>query len=351
VWAGLAAGTGALAREYGLAYLALGAFALGWWRAGWRSLTVFVATAALVAGPWYLRNGLKTGNPLYPFDFAGLLPTNPVYREFNQIVAASHSVFAAPGIILPQLATLAAVLAGVPLALGLVRGGTRWREHAPWLVALVASLALWLWSVALTAGGFVYSTRVLTPAIALGAVLGGAWLARATEKRSGWVLAVLLIVVTDAGARSLHLPMDAFPRWWQGRFFSWRDFGDTARAWRGQPNWQAIAAAAEQRKILVSDAGLVPMMIAVHGHPVSYLSPAVRFLFEPQGNFETACARLRTAGFRFVILTRYNPIVDEQFNRSAFFRTLQATAPAGRIPPCFIYDLYALKPVTAPHAS
>jgi len=27
---------------------------------------IAAATAALLAGPWYLRNALRTGNPLYP---------------------------------------------------------------------------------------------------------------------------------------------------------------------------------------------------------------------------------------------------------------------------------------------
>lgn len=43
-------------------------------RAGWRfkQWTIAIAVALLLAGPWFLRNLLMTGNPLYPIDFAGL---------------------------------------------------------------------------------------------------------------------------------------------------------------------------------------------------------------------------------------------------------------------------------------
>ena len=78
-WAGLAAGGGALCREYGLAWPVFGLIALAWsgrLRAGWM---VFSASAALVAVPWYLRNWILTGNPLYSHDLAGLFPTNAAY--------------------------------------------------------------------------------------------------------------------------------------------------------------------------------------------------------------------------------------------------------------------------------
>jgi hypothetical protein len=117
VWAGVAAGTGALAREYGLAFAALGGLALAWQRVPRRGWLEFALAVAVVALPWFARNWLKTGNPLYSYALGGLFPANPVSAEYYRVVGQLHGL-GAEASPLPGLAILLGSLAGVPLALG-----------------------------------------------------------------------------------------------------------------------------------------------------------------------------------------------------------------------------------------
>ena len=341
VWAGLAAGTGALAREYGLILIPLGALALGWWRIPRRGWLAFLVTAAAVALPWYLRNWIKTGNPLYCLKVGNLFPTNPVYLGWLRGLAETNGIMAHAAVVIPVLAMLFGLLAGVPLVIGLAAGLIRWRTTGPWLAALFVFVGLWLWSISHTAGGNIYATRVLTPAIALGAVLGGIGLARLAAGRRAWILAVVLaLVAVDAGERSLFLPIYARPAWWRLRFLAWREFAELTDIWRASPRWNAIAKAAEGRSILVSEPIADRILYDCGAHPVSVFSPEVRFLFASATGLKGGTARLRAAGYRFILITRGSSSDDGVLYAHPFFVALAATAPIWSDPSFFLYDLY-----------
>lgn len=342
VWAGIAAGTGALAREYGLVLFPLGGLALAWWKFPRRSWMKFGTAAGVVALPWYLRNWARTGNPLYCFSVGPLFPTNPIHVEWTQTLARLNGIMAHPGVILPLLAKLVILLAGVPLVIGAVAALTRWRTHGPWIVASIAFIALWLWSVAYTAGGYAYSLRVLTPAIALAAVLGGIGMARVSESRRGWILAVVLaLVALDSAGRSFFLPAQAAWAWWQGHFPAEQKAPESrSPAAASTPDWAKIADAAEGRRILVTDPGVARMLLDSGAHPVSLFSPDVRFLFEPATGLTDGIGRLRAAGYRFIFVTRGNPFNDTFLAAHPFFVALASSPAVVTHPFYFIYDLY-----------
>ena len=345
VWAGLAAGTGALAREYLLVLIPLGALSLGWWRIPRRGWVAFMVTAAAVALPWYLRNWLKTGNPLYCFSLGSLFPTNPVYLEWLRGLARTNGIMAHAAVVIPVLAMLVGLLAGVPLVLGLIFGLSRWRAHGPWLAAMFVFMGLWLWSIAYTAGGNIYAMRVLTPVIALAAVLGGIGLARLAAGWRAWILvAVLSLVAVDAGERSLFLPIYARPTWWRLRFLAWREFAELTEIWRASPHWAGIATVAAGHPILVTEPIAGRLLYDRGAHPVYVFSPEVRFLFEPATGFKDGAARLRAAGCRFIMITRGSAPDDALLYSQAFFAGLAATAPAWTDPSFYLYDLYAREP-------
>lgn len=342
VWAGIAAGSGALAREYGLVFPVLGLLALAWQRARWRDCLVFALTVAIVALPWYLRNWLKTGHPLYCHDLGPLFPTNPVYLEYNRSIDATYGIGNAPTVALALLGKKILWGGGVLLALGLAAGLRRWRENAPWLMAMIVIAGLWLWSVHLTAGGYNYSMRMLSPVLALGAVLGGSWLSSAASSRFGWLLALILALLAfEAGARSLYLPVDLNPTWWRGRLLAWRDFSENRDHWRRSRPWPAIAEAAEHRKVLVSDPLAHAFLVENGARAVAIFSPEVRFLFSAGSDFAGNFGRLRALGFRFILVTRDSDIQDAFLMRHEFFRELAAAQPPVMSATLFyLYDLY-----------
>jgi len=345
LWAGLASGSGALAREYGLIYPILGLVMLAWHRASWRDALVFALTAMATAAPWYARNWATTGHPLYCHDLGPFFPTNPVYLEYNHWVDVTHRIGKDPETTLSQLARLFVWCGGLPAVLGLAAGLRRWRDHLPALVAMAAIAGLWLWSIHLTSGGYLYSLRVLTPLIALGAIMGGGWLA-STGRRLRWVLpAGLALLALDAGARSWYLPIDDTPPWWKNHPLVWQDFGTHRDRWRTSRYWPEIARAADGRKVLVSDPSFHAFLTENDVKAVSLFSPEVHFLFVQDAGFTEQVERLKAAGYRFVLISRLNDIQDAMLAGSAFFNEL----PHDRQPVMStrLFQLFDLYPASA----
>jgi hypothetical protein len=183
---------------------------------------------------------------------------------------------------------------------------------------------------------------VLTPALALGAVLGGSALAGLAATRSGTLLAIALTALAlDAGARSLYLPVDPHVAWWSEPPMAWREFDQAAARWRAHANWAAIADAAGPLRIVVSDPLCQALLVERGAKTVPLFSPAVRFLFAPDANYVACIARLRAEGVRFILMTRKNDVNDRLTSTLPFFRALLAAKPAGIAPLYFVFDLYS----------
>lgn len=345
VWAGLAAGAGALSREYGLAFVPLGWFALRHAGCLRRGAATFTLTAAAVALPWFIRNWIRTGNPLFSHDLGGLFPVNPAHRTCMQCIAEFTRYWENPR----QLAWIAAALATLallPLGAGLAGGVRRWRDLAPWTLATVVLIGLWLWSLRQTAGGAVYSLRVLTPALSMGAVLGGIALGRWLSARKGQWLFLLLVVPfsVDAGVRALYMPFDHLVSWWRNPPGAWQDFGVRLQEEPG-PVWPAIARAAGPNWIFVMDPTHYARLAAEGAQAVPPFSPKVLFFGDPQRDLAQGLAQLRAQGARFVILPRNDLVTDRFVSRARFLRELTATRQPMLVHPSFVlYDLHAPNP-------
>ncbi len=349
IWAGVAAGAGALAREYGLAFILLGFLTMAWQRTPRRGWIEFSIAAGAVALPWYLRDWVRTGNPLWSQSLGGLFPTNAVSAEYFRVVGEINDPLVHPFIF--GVAAKLLALAFIPIALGTagVIGGRR--EQVPWLAGIGVVAALWLWSIGQTSGGCAYSLRVLTPAFALGAVFAGCWLARRVARTATRMLGLAVLgtaLAAEAAGRSFFLPFFPAVAWWNQPNGTWHYPAELAAEGHGSPNWQAIADSAEGRKILVSDPSCHAVLVERGAKPVPFFSPEVEFLFGLDLDFSACVARLRTLGFRFVLMTRHNDFNDRQTLRHAFFRDLLATTPAATTGSYFVYDLYPAAPRAAP---
>ena len=349
VWAGIAAGFGALAREYGLCFVAFGAVALAIQRTDRRGWLQFGFSAALTAAPWYLRNAIKTGNPLFSHSLGGLLPSNPVHVEYMDIVARLRGIGteAAPA---GMVFLLAISLAAVPWVMALA-GVIRDRKPLPYAIAAAGCIGLWIWSVGPTAGGAIYSLRVLTPAIALAAVIGGPVLARvATGWRGVVAAAVVGLLAVDAGGRSLFMPIDPGVGWWRVRSTAWLDRRAIVDWWNGHSSWTALVEAANGRKIVVADTYAHALLAVRGGKPVPLFSPEIRFLFSPIA-LAPAIDRLRAQGVRFILLSLHNPFEEVLWRRHEFFRRLSELEPTTLFATCRVYDLEILNSKTAATAA
>jgi hypothetical protein len=264
VWAGLAAALGALAREYGLAFVGLGAAVVAAQRVSWRGWLQYLIPIGLLVAPWYARNALRTGNPLYSQNLAGMFPTNPVHDAYMAVAGDILGLGLDSGRLL-QLAQWVALLAGVPLGLGLIGALRLGRRVWPASAAIGLVVLLWLWSIGYTSGGYVYSLRVLTPALAVAAVVAGRWMAGLSHRPLiGAVAAIVALASADAAVRSLHLPIGATVSWWRKPWDEWRDFGRNLARWNRSPVWATVTDATEGRQIIVTDPG-IHALITQHG--------------------------------------------------------------------------------------
>ena len=337
--AGLCAGLGGLARDYALAWIPLGLLILlilGKFRKG---LVPFLAGACLVVAPWYLRNWLRTGNPLWPHSLFGLFPGDRALDEIQRIIASRYAP-GAPGSSLPAALGCLALGAGFVLVAGLMAiNGLARRQALALLAALLCVVSLWFISVSLTAGGEVYSLRVLSPAIALSAALGGVVLAKIPDRRVSLVAGLLSLVAADAALRSLWLPIVPFPVATNYLSQNWRTFSANIGAYYADPVWDKLVHIADGRGIFVDHPALHAAVIEHGGRALTWFNPSMRFLLEDNPGMEEPVRRLRQQGVVFVIMGRDNFITARLRSEHRLLGRLDVAARRGEILGLDLYDL------------
>lgn len=301
----------ACAREYGALFAVAGVLWVWRARASWKHVVVFAASAGLFPLAWHARNWALTGNPFYAMDVAGWFPLNAVFNVWMQGYQQIH------GKILLQAAgwreiTRLLLMGAVPALFGLGAGlALWWRQPAARGWALVSGLAAlaWLASVPYTAGGPVYSMRVLSPLLLLGCAWGGGALAHWVPGRRhlAGLLAGLAIFGIDASLRAWTMPLNPYsiaPREWpEAGYRLQQDFQREDQAFL-----ESVARQVSGR-ILSDSAGVQPLMRARGRVLVPFWSPEVAFLFSPEYR-ENAAARLRKLGYTHVLLKRAQFTVD-----------------------------------------
>ena len=342
VWAGLAAATGALSRDYCLVYLLVGAVTLLGHQDRRHGLRLFLGSAVAAIAPWYLRNAWITGNPLYSHDLAGLFPVNEVFVMWMRTGGTFAGFSAQEGSLLSTLRLLG-VLAGPLLLAG--AAGFLLQPFAGRRVLVGAAAVmgvLWLWSVHQTFGGIPYSTRILTPVLAVCAV-GAGWIGRLPSARLRGVLAaVVLLLTVDASRRAWFLPTDPYTSPFRWSFDGWRELRDFSIRVRTPAVWSALVDAADGRGILVDHPNYHGFVRQAGGQAVPLFSPVAAPLFA-EGRLEDRLRQLRENGIRFVVLTQGSPFTS----RVAPLQELTgrfAPIPMGSV---HVYDLFLGTPPAA----
>jgi len=297
--AGLAAGVTALSRDYGLAVVLVGAGFLAWRRRPWSELAGFAAMAAAISAPWYVRNWVRTGNPLYNLSLLGLFPVNETHAGMLRYYVRLYGFGGHMAERLHELAPLLWPLGcGVLLAsLAAVRIRGAWPVSLRCLSALW--LALWVWSVGYTAGGLGYSLRVLDPLLALLAVAGGIALSKAPRAWRGALACGLLVVSAEASARALvmmRVPL-SLP------VASWTKVGDSYSVKAGDASHDRAAAIVGKHAVFVDDAYAFAFLAARGVTVVPPWAPELQFLRAPDIDMAGAVRRLQALGIDYMWLS------------------------------------------------
>lgn len=312
VLAGLSAALGALAREYGWAFLACGVVMLWWRRRGWREVAVFGLAACAVAGPWYLRTLLLTGNPLYSNRLLGL-PVNPVHAAtidfYREQLGVGRPAFqwADLGRYLLSYAP-AQLLLGPPAALAFAR------RHGYLGLAALLVVGLFLSSVGYTSGGANYAARVLAPALVLLSLPVGALLDRLHSRAALTVAGLLLAALfTRAAVYAAIYPMTltADPRAWPQAALH-RESGAPLPVGREELLPQLLPEKLPDKLPTGAPTRILAENVFAHAalagsgyDVVPVWSPEMAFLFDKGTDARAAHRRLWDLGVRAVV---YNPI-------------------------------------------
>ncbi|MDD2762940.1 MAG: glycosyltransferase family 39 protein [Opitutaceae bacterium] len=344
VWAGIAASVGALSREYGLAFPLLGIGILIA-REGRRSIGPFAAMTIGMAAPWYLRNWAHTGNPLFPHSLGGYLPTNAAYADIVRCIG-DYWRLNSPHLPFLHLIAAIGVLGGSVLLAGwvglLLRGN---RSAWPASAGIVLIAGLWLWSVPQTAGGGYYSLRVLTPALAIAAVLAG-WLGNLSSGAGRMMVAgVTLLLSIDAARRAWLLPVAPLISPFSWTFTPWREMRTVIH--QPQP-WDRVVQLSAGGLIAVDNPAMHVAVSRVGGHAAMFFSPALSPSLEAGLPFDRALGRLRSNGLRLMVLTVTDPISDAFIGLHPFLQTLRTQyQPVMVFDGVEVFDLSVLKPLSS----
>jgi hypothetical protein len=166
--AGLAAAVCALSREYGWIALVGGVVALAWQRESRKQIPVFVGVAAAVAAPWYVRNWMLAGNPMYSLRLPGFA-VNPIHDAILQFYKSQLGVQTWTASIWVSVFLLLVTLAVPQMLVGLPMAVRNFRRHGYLLVIAVLTMGVWIVSVGYTSGGVEISMRVLSPVLSMAA--------------------------------------------------------------------------------------------------------------------------------------------------------------------------------------
>jgi hypothetical protein len=309
VLAGLSAALGALAREYGWSFLACGLLVLWWRKRSWREAAVFGLTACAVAGPWYLRTLLLTGNPLYSNRLLGL-PVNPVHAAIMDFYRERLSVSTWSAGRWSDLGGYLLSYAPLPLLLGPVAAWVFARRHGYLGVASLLVAVLALTSIGYTSGGKEYAMRVLAPALVLLSVLIGGLFARLPSRAAQWGASLVLAILFARAAiyAAIHpVRLDTDPRLW----FS-AALHREPEAPRPIGNEQLLAERLRHRlppgsRLLAENVFAHAALAESDYDVVPVWSPEMSFLFDRGLDAAAAQRRLWDLGIRAIV---YNPSSD-----------------------------------------
>ena len=320
IWAALAAAAGALSREYGLSYIIIGAAILLAKKTRRQDVFTFLTVAIAVSVPWHLRNAWITGNPLYNMEVMGLFPVNKVQKALMAAIVRNCSLSS-------QLQNLRYLLVLPPIFMGAVflgalRGVDRHRlKSASLLFAGLVIGALWLWSIGQTAGGWVYSMRVLSPVIAIAAILAGNL--ALMPLRAGLVCAVAALAISaDAARRSWGLPTYPLTTPWNLSFNRWTQATSTLARIKDPGMWAILCKAAGGKAIMTDHPGSHVQLRNQGGQAVPIFSPRADCMFDQNKTFAEIIAELRLQNIRFITMTE-SPINEDFYHRYSFCRELR----------------------------
>jgi hypothetical protein len=273
--AGLAAGLCALSREYGWVALVCGLVMLVWRKHSRTQILVFASIAIATAAPWYIRNWIVTGNPVYSLSLGGFT-VNPIHvailEQYKRVLGFAKW----DGTTWSNLTWLLLTYATFQILVGIPAGLVRFRQRGYLLVTAALLSAVWIQSVGYTSGGVVISTRVLSPMMVVLSITAAGLLA----DKERWYPMIALAIIAGQFWTAAHgalyplNPADVPVGEWAQRAFH-----EVAPETEFQIRDRLLATLQPGSRILTDSAFLHAALEGKGIDVVPVWSPEVRFIF------------------------------------------------------------------------
>jgi hypothetical protein len=278
VAAGLAAGLCALSREYGWIALICGLIALVWRRQTGRQMIAFAAAAIAVGAPWYIRNWMIAGNPVYSLSLDGFA-VNPIHAGILGQYKAVLGLQKWDATTWTSLAWLLLTYATFQMLAGVPGGLLQFRKNGYLLAIAVLLSGVWIQSAGFTSGGVVISTRVLSPMVVVLSITAAGLLASLTlnERRYPVIAAAVIVcqIWTVAhGALYPANPADVRVGEWAQKAFH-----EVPPETEFQVSDRLASSLPAGSRILTDSAHLHAALVGKGIDVVPVWSPEVRFIF------------------------------------------------------------------------
>ncbi|HCE46400.1 MAG TPA: hypothetical protein DET40_22885 [Lentisphaeria bacterium] len=333
VLAAFAAALGAISREYGCAFVVLGAILCLSRKAGMRNVIVFIVISSSLSAPWYIRNWILTGNPFYSNSFFNLFPVNPVHTGIMESYADIVGVGA--GTLSKSLYFLKLVLitCALPFVLGIAAVILNFRRFNVLAAICLAIFMIWIYSAGKTSGGMFYSMRVLSPMIVLLAIFGGSLISLLkTEKAVRIAFVGLFGICMFSMWLNLLTPYSPFKlpvQKWKDAAFGELGEDDTVMLAEKIPRGIKVVTDSAYFHYRLDQSGIKDVQL------IPVWSPEVSFIFEKDMDFATANERLKAAGIQYVLY--FESINNYYLEKNQFFREYKKYSKP--VIPNFLYKL------------
>jgi hypothetical protein len=253
-----------------------------------------MSVALLGTVPWYVRNWLHTGNPFFNLDVASFFPVNAAHLALMKIYKESFGWGQLPPAAMRILATNCTVA-----IIGVLAGACFcFSRSKVLLVACSMMVGLWGASLGYTAAGFTYSLRVLSPALAIAAILGGFAISQWIPERKylAGLLISLSVFACDSALRTLALPANIY----KVPIAAWLDVGRAVQEYHQRPVYRSLANFTAGQRILVL--GPAALLNQNGAQTVPLWSPEVAFLWDKSFPRDAFVRQLHHLNIGYVLL-------------------------------------------------
>lgn len=324
---------GVSTREYGIIFFPLAFFVLKSMKVGLSRILIVMIVSGLISAPFYLRNILLFGNPLYPLSVAGFLPHNVVHKGIMDEYASVFGLFSNSDNLKTAIRLFLIGLPAQITAFFLSFFFIKRKIRFPLVFTSSIFLAIWIYSTYYTCGGIFYSMRVLSPFIVVSSILFAAIATKLYHRLSkkNDSTAKLIATVMISGALLVAFTFDtSVPR---NVFKTGLKSGlNQIFSRQAQPEKLIFkyAEALPNGSVVLNDSALYSAENILNGNGsfrmLPLWSPELLFLFDDRQGFKRQIEILENLGITHIMLTN-DSINNKYFQRFNFFREYPKRLP------------------------